>query len=352
MAASLEPAVPVPAGLARVVILAEAREGYEVLQYGTGVVVEWPFVVAASTLVDPDLYEAAVTAIVVQPEQPGDRAYFADLAASDHSAGVSILRLTSRDDGDALEDSDRVEPAATAESSPAGGEGLVVLRHGPLDGTLVAPVRAIAEHTGSTALTTLSGLAGVGDGVAYSRAHFVGPLSDAGGGRSAVVTPDGWRPLLDAAREMPGGLTCANCGATPAASPSETPVLEAVDPRFFNFVFTSGLTGDPDGGGGPVPVDDVQSVPFGQAEFFVFFSFEGMANGVTWGWSCLHVDGRDFGSVDPAFRRWDFGESGRVFTACATEDGAPLPRGDYRITIVLVSDGVEATVAEASVAVS
>jgi Trypsin-like peptidase domain len=159
--------------------------------------------------------------------------------------------------------------------------------------------------------------------------------------------------LIESARESRGPrgeFVCATCSEEPAAEEDEDDeddeadeedeeILE-VDPgafnaTFFNLIFSTGADANDE------PIDSIDVVPSGLSAFFNHVDFTGMVDGVTWTWYCLHESGTDF--AVPEYQSWGYGTEGHVWFTCFTEDGSPLPAGNYDVFLTVVPPGGEET---------
>ncbi|MDW8267523.1 MAG: trypsin-like peptidase domain-containing protein [Anaerolineae bacterium] len=130
------------------------------------------------------------------------------------------------------------------------------------------------------------------------------------------------KPLVEAARQ----------GLVRLPAPSPVPPDRQPQPSSASFgpiTFAEGV----DRKGEPVrPGTAFRS---GLDELYAVFAYEGMANGLEWGWQWT-VNGR---SLPLQRQRWDAGAQGRSWIQLYSNRGA-LPDGDYRLDLLLAGETV------------
>jgi S1-C subfamily serine protease len=137
------------------------------------------------------------------------------------------------------------------------------------------------------------------------------------------------KPLVEAART----------GIAPKSPPTPSPVTPPSDAsRFYNLVFAPDVTDNDQ------PTQVVSQLPSGATDIYAFWSYEGMADGMTWEARWYHEGEWMEGASQPP-QPWQGGERGSWWVSIYNTSG--LSDGTYRIELYLG----EELLAEGSIAV-
>jgi class 3 adenylate cyclase len=391
-----------PSSPARTVVqiypLAEREGGYEALGWGSGVVVHPSGLILTSySIVDGHTYAEPYDKLGIGlVEAEGERsspAFSAQLVSVDTATDLAILQVSEDSEGNALgRGSTNLPSAEIAPAAPGEGDTLQLIgfpgsgrsTSNPAPGALSTSARVDAFDARSAEVeTTVSSFketfvpgrqsfieiltpealsrGQTGGGAFDSAGRLVGLLYPTEFGQDETLDQEQGhvRPISLANGRVEqalaaierGEFACQGC--PPESSIARDDSIVDIDPQSLQVTtsdYVVALDVDEDG----EPVDVVDTVPFGVEQFYVFFDYSGMVDGIGFFWGCFAGDIQDnFGqqseTIPPA---WTLGPEGRAFITCSTTgvtiggrsyDGRPLPAGDYNVVLNISSRAVPAT---------
>jgi V8-like Glu-specific endopeptidase len=369
------------ADLARAVVqiyhLREGPGGYEEFAWCSATVIDpGGLILTNAHCTDKDQvgeYDAIGVGLLEDVDEATNPAYFAEVVEQDIDEDLAILQITTDNEGTEVDPRELELPTVTLGDPDAVdlGDDVRIIGYpaigadpdefffssdfGPDDVRITVTqgtISGFGQLNGEDVIQTDALISGgnSGGGAFNDDGQLIGVPTFGLAQDESGQSLNGIRPislaldLIENARESGGPrgeFVCETCSdeGEEGEDGQEEEILE-VDPgalsaEFFNLVISSGADANDQ------PVDNLDIVPAGVNAFFNHVDFTGMVDGVTWTWYCLHDSGTDF--AVPEYQTWAYGTEGHVWFACFTEDGSPLPAGNYNVFLTIVPPGGEET---------
>lgn len=371
------------ADLARAVVqiyhLQEASGGYEEFAWCSGTIIDpGGLILTNAHCTDEDQvgeYDALGVGLLADVDEATAPAYFAEVVEEDIDEDLAILQITTDNEGNDVDPRDLELPTVTLGDPDAIqlGDDVRVIGYpaigadpdefffsadfGPSDVRITVTqgtISGFGQLEGEDVIQTDALISGgnSGGGAFNEDGQLIGVPTFGLAQDDSGQSLNGIRPislaldLIENARESGGPrgeFICATCADDEDTGDDDEggdeEILE-VDPgafnaEFFNLTISSGADAN------NLPIDTLDVVPAGLNAFFNHLDYTGMVDGVTWAWYCLHENGTDF--AVPEYQTWNYGTDGHFWFTCFTEDGAPLPAGNYEIFVTIVPPGGEET---------
>jgi S1-C subfamily serine protease len=369
------------ADLARAVVqiyhLEEASGGYEELAWCSGTIIDpGGLILTNAHCTDEDQvgeYDALGIGLLTDVDEATSPSYFAAVVEEDIDEDLAILQITTDNEGNDVDPRDLELPTVTLGDPEAVelGDDVRVIGYpaigadpdqfffsedfGPSDVRITVTqgtISGFGQLDGEDVIQTDALISGgnSGGGAFNDAGQLIGVPTFGLAQDESGQSLNGIRPvslaldLIEDARESEGPrgeFVCATCADEEEQEDEEADeeILEvepgAFNAEFFNVVVSSGADANDQ------PIDQLEVVPVGLNAFFNHVDFRGMVDGVTWTWYCLHDSGTDF--AVPEYQSWAYGAEGHAWFACFTEDGSPLPPGNYEVFLTIVPPGGEET---------